>query len=88
MRIPNGWKTKFGILLIAASGGLCIASIWLPEIPDRAIEGILRLGVAICLLGLWSRFCKAFWSLDEKGNPDFTRTKIKARRIPEEVGND
>jgi len=82
MRIIAGWKTKLGNILIAISGGLSIASVWLPEIPDRAIAGVLILGVAIAFYGAYNRFCRVFYGLDRNGNPNMRRTKIKQKRTP------
>ena len=80
MRIIAGWKTKLGNLMIAMGGMLCIASVWLPQIPDRVITGVVILGIAIAFYGAYNRFCRVFYGLDQNGNPNMRRTKIKQRQ--------
>lgn len=87
MRIIAGWKTKFGNLMIAIGGGLCIASVWYPQIPDKVITGIVILGAAIAFYGAYNRFCRAFYQIDERGNPDTNRSKLKKARLKDgEIG--
>lgn len=83
MRMIAGWKTKFGYLIVAIGVGLYIASLWHPDIPDKISAGVIIFGAATMFYGYCNRFNRAFYMIDEKGNPDTKRSKLKNARMRE-----
>jgi len=47
------------------------------------IIGIIIIGVAITFNGAYNRFCRAFYMLNERGNPDTSRSKLKKPKMRE-----
>lgn len=83
MRIIAGWKTKFGCLIMAIGGSLYIAAEWCPVLIDRVSIGIIILGAAIAFYGYCNRFNRAFYMLNERGDPNLKRSKLKKPRMRE-----
>ena len=78
-----GWKTKLGNLTIAAGGVMYISSLWCPVLIDRVSIGTVIVGWAISRHGTSNRLNRAFYSLDENGNPDLNRPRHRKARTQE-----
>jgi len=86
MRIIAGWKTKFGCLIMFIGGAMYASTPWCPYLIDAVIIGGIIMGFAIAFYGYCNRFNRAFYALNEKGNPNLNRSKIrKARPIEGET---
>jgi len=78
-----GWKTKLGNLMIAIGGIMYVSVPLCPFLDDRISIGIVIVGWAVSRWGASNRFNRVFYSLNEKGDPDLNRSKLRPRRVAE-----
>ena len=78
-----GWKTKLGNLLIGLGGIMYVSVPFCPVLDDRISVATIVIGWAISRHGTSNRFNRAFYSLDENGNPDLNRPRHRKARTQE-----